>query len=507
MSKETDNNEIDNEWGISDIEEAGKSLTDNPPTMEDSATKAFGGQMPVKDVTADLTNVISSQIIVDAVKNSTVAEEYIEDYAVDGELFTEDYINEGLEEALGEYEEDPEYYDEEELPYEEEGYYQEPEPYIPVSKPKNSNNVPKPKKNRVVEDDEDDEEEDDNKDKLLLIGSIVVFILVVILGIVLILKLHGNDKKPVVPDTEIGTETDIDDITSNMNISVDTGEADKPDENPAPAEPEQTECEKNGHKYKDATCVEPKICEVCGKKDGKALGHDFATADCTKPTTCKRCGKEGTDTLGHKFKDATCESPKTCERCGVTEGEKLPHEFEDATCQKPKTCKLCGLTEGEKAEHVFVEESKTATGDGTTIVYKCSVCNETKTETTMSPEQKISKVISLINEKRKANNLPELTTTPELTAAANTRAQEIATKFDHKRPNGDDYSTVLPEGLNHWGENIAAGQATPEEVVDSWMSSEGHKNNIMNGEFKHMAIGYYDSGSGYTYYWVQLFTD
>ena len=361
MSKETDNNEIDNEWGISDIEEAGKSLTDNPPTMEDSATKAFGGQMPVKDVTADLTNVISSQIIVDAVKNSTVAEEYIEDYAVDGELFTEDYINEGLEEALGEYEEEPEYYDEEELPYEEEGYYQEPEPYIPVSKPKNSNNVPKPKKNRVVEDDEDDEEEDDNKDKLLLIGSIVVFILVVILGIVLILKLHGNDKKPVVPDTEIGTETDIDDITSNMNISVDTGEADKPDENPAPAEPEKTECEKNGHKYKDATCVEPKICEVCGKKDGKALGHDFATADCTKPTTCKRCGKEGTDTLGHKFKDATCESPKTCERCGVTEGEKLPHEFEDATCQKPKTCKLCGLTEGEKAEHVFVEESKTAT--------------------------------------------------------------------------------------------------------------------------------------------------
>ena len=75
MSKETDNNEIDNEWGISDIEEAGKSLTDNPPTMEDSATKAFGGQMPVKDVTADLTNVISSQIIVDAVKNSTVAAE------------------------------------------------------------------------------------------------------------------------------------------------------------------------------------------------------------------------------------------------------------------------------------------------------------------------------------------------------------------------------------------------------------------------------------------------
>ncbi len=502
MSKEIDNNEIDNEWGISDIEEVGKNPAESTPSVEDGATKAFGGQMPIKDVTADLTNVISSQIIVDAVKNSTSNEEYIEDYAVDGELFTEDYINEGLEEALDEYVDEPEYYDDEE-PYDEsEDFYQEPEPYIPVSKPRKS--ASKPKREVVIDDDED---EDDGKDKFFLIGSIVVFVLVVILGIVLILKLHGDNKKPVVPDTEIGTETDIDDITSNMNISVDTGETDKPEESQTPAEPEKTECEKNGHKYKEATCVEPRTCEVCGKKDGKALGHDFDSADCTKPTTCKRCGKEGSDTLGHKFKEATCTSPKTCERCGAIEGEKLPHEFEEATCEKPKTCKLCGLTEGEKVDHTYVEESKTATGDGTTVTLRCSVCGDTKTETTMSPEQKISKVMSLVNEKRKANNLPELTTTPELTAAANTRAQEIATKFDHKRPNGDDYSTILPGGINQWGENIAAGQATPEEVVDSWMSSEGHKNNIMNEQFKHMAIGYYDSGSGYTYYWVQLFTD
>lgn len=511
MSKEIDNNEIDNEWGISDIEEAGTNSPANEPALEDGATTAFGGQMPVKDVTADLTNVISSQIIVDAVKNSTVAEEYVEDYAVDGELFTEDYINEGLEEALGEYVDEPEYYDDEEYidePMDEPEEYLEPEPYIPVSTPKPKAKPSKPKKETVRKDydNDDDEDDGDGNDKLILIGSILVFILVVILGIVLILKLHGNNKKPVETGNDIVTETNIDDITSTIDVSVDGGSTDNnnPTDEVVPAEPEKTECEKNGHKFKEATCTDPKICEVCGKKEGKALGHDFESADCTNPTTCKRCGKTGTDELGHKFKDATCDAPKTCERCGAVEGEKLAHEFEDATCEKPKTCKLCGFTEGEKADHVFVEESKTATGDGTTITYKCSVCGEKKTESTMTPDQKISKVMTLVNEKRKANNLEPLTTTPELTAAANTRAKEISTQFDH-----GDYESLLKAipGVTTYGENIAAGQATPEEVVDSWMASEGHRNNIMNGQFKHMAIGYYESGSGYTYYWVQVFTD
>jgi uncharacterized protein YkwD len=41
-----------------------------------------------------------------------------------------------------------------------------------------------------------------------------------------------------------------------------------------------------------------------------------------------------------------------------------------------------------------------------------------------------------------------------------------------------------------WGENIAAGQATPKEVVDAWMASPGHKANILREEFTHMGVGY-----------------
>lgn len=73
----------------------------------------------------------------------------------------------------------------------------------------------------------------------------------------------------------------------------------------------------------------------------------------------------------HKFKDATCTEPKTCKVCGATEGEVLAHNWKDADCQNPKTCTACGATEGEKGDHVDANK------DG-----KCDVCGyEKNTET------------------------------------------------------------------------------------------------------------------------------
>ena len=55
------------------------------------------------------------------------------------------------------------------------------------------------------------------------------------------------------------------------------------------------------------------------------------------------------------------------------------------------------------------------------------------------------------------------------------------------------------------GENIAAGQRTPEEVMNSWMNSSGHRANILNKNFDTIGIGFYEGGS-YGTYWTQLFT-
>lgn len=54
------------------------------------------------------------------------------------------------------------------------------------------------------------------------------------------------------------------------------------------------------------------------------------------------------------------------------------------------------------------------------------------------------------------------------------------------------------------GENITAGQATPESVVGGWLKSEGHCRNVMNPGFKELGVGYAQGGS-YGHYWVQNF--
>ena len=49
------------------------------------------------------------------------------------------------------------------------------------------------------------------------------------------------------------------------------------------------------------------------------------------------------------------------------------------------------------------------------------------------------------------------------------------------------------------GENIAQGQPTIAEVTDGWFKSEGHCFNLMQGGFKEIGVGYYNT------YWVQDF--
>lgn len=57
-----------------------------------------------------------------------------------------------------------------------------------------------------------------------------------------------------------------------------------------------------------------------------------------------------------------------------------------------------------------------------------------------------------------------------------------------------------------WGENIAAGQPTPVDVVQGWMESDGHCANIMNPDYHVTGIGYaYVSGSMFGHYWTQDF--
>ncbi|MGL5944276.1 MAG: CAP domain-containing protein [Waterburya sp.] len=49
------------------------------------------------------------------------------------------------------------------------------------------------------------------------------------------------------------------------------------------------------------------------------------------------------------------------------------------------------------------------------------------------------------------------------------------------------------------GENVAQGQTTPTDVLDSWMNSSGHRENILNPNFTEIGVGYENN------YWTQVF--
>jgi len=117
-------------------------------------------------------------------------------------------------------------------------------------------------------------------------------------------------------------------------------------------------------------------------------------------------------------------------------------------------------------------------------------------------------VIRLVNIERSAVGVGALTAHPLMGNAAQIRAQELPRLFSHDRPNGSEWHTVFGEvGLPFTvsGENVASGQATPTDVIRSWMGSTGHRNNILNGEFSYIGVGVHRGASG-RLYWVQLFT-
>ena len=56
---------------------------------------------------------------------------------------------------------------------------------------------------------------------------------------------------------------------------------------------------------------------------------------------------------------------------------------------------------------------------------------------------------------------------------------------------------------NYAGENIAMGQENPQEVMNSWMNSNGHRKNILNPNFTELGVGIAFDGS--SLYWTQMF--
>jgi uncharacterized protein YkwD len=106
---------------------------------------------------------------------------------------------------------------------------------------------------------------------------------------------------------------------------------------------------------------------------------------------------------------------------------------------------------------------------------------------------------------------PPLRLSEPLNQAALVHAQDMLRYhyFEHTGPDGSSPAQrIAATGYNYRivGENIASGPETPQEVVQGWLASPGHCQNIMDARFEDTGIAYDASRSGEpSIYWVQEF--
>lgn len=116
-----------------------------------------------------------------------------------------------------------------------------------------------------------------------------------------------------------------------------------------------------------------------------------------------------------------------------------------------------------------------------------------------------SEVLRLTNEVRQNAGASPLRQNSTLQSVANTRAIDLQSSYSHIRPNGNPWESLIPsEEKNQFsglGENInvvnsralpdASEQAVAERLVDEWVNSSGHYENMVEERFSVFGVGIY----------------
>lgn len=117
-------------------------------------------------------------------------------------------------------------------------------------------------------------------------------------------------------------------------------------------------------------------------------------------------------------------------------------------------------------------------------------------------------VLELTNNYRAKNGRKALSLDAELCRVARAKADDMAQRgyFSHTSPTYGSPSDMLKSfgvSYRYMGENIAKGYTDARGVVNGWINSAGHRENILNQSFGKMGLGYNAAAKT----WVQIFTD
>lgn len=256
------------------------------------------------------------------------------------------------------------------------------------------------------------------------------------------------------------------------------------------------------------TATEP-VSITASDESASEAPHEHQYVKTTIKPTCTKegynlytcsCGDEYTESLGlaeHSYEESTIGA--TCTEEGYT----------------LHVCSVCGKQ--------YTSDTVTAFGHHwgnwtrvkePTIYYEgedrreCTVCGA---EETLSVERikdlnaYAAAVVDIVNSERAKEGLSMLTVRDNLSEYAFLRSGEIATNFAHERPDGSDpLRYVMDLGdIYCSGENIASGHKSPNDVMNGWMKSPGHRSNILNATFSYIGVGCYEANG--RLYWTQIF--
>jgi uncharacterized protein YkwD len=168
----------------------------------------------------------------------------------------------------------------------------------------------------------------------------------------------------------------------------------------------------------------------------------------------------------------------------------------NATTTYTLTCSGSG---GSQSNSVTV----TVDSSGSELASESTCPNQTSTSATVA--QKNLAMICMTNYGRNFNGgLSALAQNTALMNASSSKANDIITcnEFSHTACGRQFQYWILQYGYtgNCYGENIAQGYQTVRDTFSAWMSSAGHRANILNSNYRDIGVAVQGSGSQMT--WV-----
>lgn len=141
----------------------------------------------------------------------------------------------------------------------------------------------------------------------------------------------------------------------------------------------------------------------------------------------------------------------------------------------------------------------------TTTTKPATTTPTSSSQGTVATSEYATQVVTLVNQERAKAGLPALkVTNSTLKLVALDKAKDMYHNnyFSHTSPTyGSPFDMMKQYGVTYRaaGENIAKGQRSPQEVMNAWMNSAGHRANILSASFTTIGVAYYNG------VWVQEF--